>query len=122
MTYVVLKNNTKHPKRMLTFHLTGIAAVKVTNRVTVESRDGERRQKTTSKLVPDSVRIAHGETSGPLPEAVLLLPDVAKAVAKREVIVQAAPKDAGPKPQKPPAPAADAPAEEPKGKERKRRA
>jgi hypothetical protein len=142
VTDVVLKNITKHPKRMLTFNLTRAeGSVKVTNRVTVETRDGERRQKTTSKLVPDSLRIAHGETSRALPESVLLVPDVAKAITKRELLVQKAPKDVGPKPEKKPAPvkappappppadeaepedpAEDGPAaDKPKGRERTRR-
>ncbi len=99
MADVVLKNNTKHPKKMLVFNLRE-PSVKVVNRTTVESRDGERRVKATSKLVPDALRIASGATSGPLPETVLFVPEIARAIAARELVVQTAPKDAGPKPKR----------------------
>lgn len=128
MADIVLKNNTKHPRRMLVFNLTReIAPVKVHNRTMEETRDGVRRVRQSSKLVPDSVRIAHGETSRPLPADVVKVPEIAKAIDARELIVLDAPKDAGPKPAKKPvlasAPAAPAPAasEAPKGKERRRK-
>lgn len=120
MADVILKNNTKHPKRMIIFNLTReLAPVKVMNRITVETRDGERRTKMSSKLVPDSIRIPYGGESLPIPEEYLQVREIAAAIEKREVLVVSAPRDAGPKPTpKPVEPVGDVPE---KGKERKRR-
>lgn len=86
MSDVILVNRTKRPKRMLVLNLTTkVAAVKVTNRVTVEDKQGNRRKKVTSKLVPDSIRIRAGGRTGPLPEAVLSCPEVKQAIAARDL-------------------------------------
>lgn len=87
---IVLKNNTKAPKRMLVFNLAD-KSVKVSNVITVESRDGERRQKLTSKLVPDSIRIPCGLSSEPLPSSVLEIPEIKRAVEARDVLVEQVP-------------------------------
>jgi len=115
---VILKNTTKHPKRMLVFNLTReISPVKVTNRTTVETRDGERRKKQSSKLVPDSVRIPYG-TEVTVSAACLQVPEIAAAVERRELKVRPVPQDAGPKPAKAPATEVKT---APKGKERRRK-
>lgn len=117
MPDVILKNATKHPKRMLVFNLTReISPVKVVNRTTVETRDGERRKKQSSKLVPGSLRIAHG-AEVTVPDTYLQVREIAAAVERRELKVRPVPQDAGPKPAKP----APEPKTAPKGKERRRK-
>lgn len=102
MSNVILVNRTKRPKRGLVLNLTKkIAAVKVTNRTTEETRQGERRKRVSTKLVPDSIRILAGG-SLEVPEIVLGAPEVKAAIARRDIMVKR------PEPGKAPAaPAAD---------------
>jgi len=59
---VELKNIAK-PRRMLVLNLDkNIANIPVKTTVVVENKQGERRQKRVSALVPDSLRIPSGHT------------------------------------------------------------
>lgn len=92
MSDVILVNRTKRPRRMLVLNLPKqIAAVKVTNRTTEESRDGARRKRVSTKLVGGSLRIMAGGESEPLDPKVLRAPDVKAAIAARHVTVKKAP-------------------------------
>lgn len=88
MANVILINRTRRPSRMLTYNLVkNIAAVKVENRVTTETRDGKRAKRISTKLVPDSIRIlAKGQLE--VPEIYLRCPEVAAGIANREILVK----------------------------------
>ena len=88
MANVTLVNRTKRPPRMLVLNLTRqVAPVQVENRTTEESRDGTRRKRVSTKLVPAAVRIpARGEAE--VDEVCLGCPDVAAAIARREILVR----------------------------------
>jgi hypothetical protein len=87
MSTVVLLNSKKRPPRMLVLNLTRlVASVTVENRTTEESRDGARRKRVSQKSVPDSLRIPAG-ASVEVPASYLGCPDVAAAVARRDVVV-----------------------------------
>lgn len=86
MANVILENRTKRPRRMLVFNLTrNVATVKVVNRTTEETRQGERRKRVSSKLVPDSIRVPYGGGQVEVDEKVLGVPDVAAAISRREL-------------------------------------
>lgn len=93
MSNVILMNRTKRPRRMLVLNLTkAVAAIEVTNTTTDETRQGERRKRVSSKLVPDSIRIPSGgqlEVS----ERTLSAPDVKAAIARRDIVVKRAPSE-----------------------------
>ena len=88
MSDVILINRTRRPPKMRVYNLSkNIAAVKVENRVTVETRDGKRAKKLTSKLVPTSIRIpAKGQLI--VPEIYLSCPEIAAAIKNRELLVK----------------------------------
>lgn len=85
MADVQLKNSTRNPRRGLVFNLTK-PTVKVTNQVMVETRDGVRRPRRTTKLVPDSLHIPYGHTVT-VPASHLNEPQIAKAIARRDLKV-----------------------------------
>lgn len=88
MADVILRNRTKRPARMLVLNLTkDVRGVVVTNRLTLETRQGDRRKKIVKKVVPDSIRIPAGKDSANLPEEVLKCPEVADAVKRRDLLV-----------------------------------
>lgn len=98
MAIVTLVNRTKRPPRMLVLNLTkDVAPVKVVNRTTQESRDGQRRIKVIEKVVPQAIRIPAGgslKLTGKNygnPEAVMRCPEVAAAIAAREIRVDRSP-------------------------------
>lgn len=91
MSNVILMNRTKRPRRMLVLNLTkAVASVEVTNTTTDETRQGERRKRVATKLVPDSIRIQSG---GQLEVSTRTLsaPDVKAAIARRDIVVKKAP-------------------------------
>jgi hypothetical protein len=72
---------------MLVLNLTkNVQAVKVTNKLTVETRDGRRGTKTVNKVVPGSLRIpVRGKVT--VSKEVLSCPDVAAAIANKYIRV-----------------------------------
>lgn len=87
MANVTLQNRTKKPARMLVLHLTKqIAPVEVENRTMEESRDGVRKLRISTKVVPDSIRIPSGGTVE-VDEAALGCPEIVQAIKDRDVLV-----------------------------------
>ncbi len=87
MANVILENKTKRPRKMIVLNLTlGALALKVVNRTTEESKDGLRRARVSSKLVPGAIRIPSGGKLE-VPESYLGCPEVKAAIARREIRV-----------------------------------
>lgn len=82
--------NVAKPRRMLVLNLTKHAANReVRNTVTVENRQGERRQKVVKHLVPEALRIPVGKTVS-VSRAIVECPEVQKAKGRREIKIKSA--------------------------------
>jgi len=91
---VTLENRTRRPRRGLVLNLTkGAAPVRVTHRTTEEDRQGRRRQRVIDRIVPGSLRVPAGKRVK-VDEKILRCPEVAAAIARRDLLVHRAPENA----------------------------